>query len=112
MCFVDDDQGWTSAREFGATAVGLDVVEADDSVSICLEQALRGWQPPFETTRFGRRHGDSIDVEFLRKFRDPLIHEMWRAKHRKAIDNSAIEHLADDNASFDGLSDADVVGNQ
>ena len=29
------------------------------------EQALRGRQPPFETARFGRCHGDSIDVEFF-----------------------------------------------
>src|SRR5258706_16458496 len=112
MCFVDDDQGWTSAREFGATAVGLDVVEADDSVSICLEQALRGWQPPFETTRFGRRHGDSIDVEFLRKFRDPLIHEMWRGKDPKKNDKFPIEHLPGDNASFHWLFDSPVVRHQ
>ena len=29
------------------------------------EQALRGRQPLFETARFGRCHGDSIDVEFF-----------------------------------------------
>src|SRR6266404_2399988 len=112
MCFVDDNQGWTGAGELGAAAVGLDVVEADDSVGICFEQALRGRQSPLETTRFGSCDGDSIDVELLREFRDPLIHEMRRAKYRKAIDNPAIEHLPDDNAGFDRLSDADVVGNQ
>ena len=37
----------------------------DDCVRIGFEQALRGRQPPFETARFGRCHGDSIDVEFF-----------------------------------------------
>src|SRR4051794_18289948 len=97
VSFVDDNQGWAGARELGTATVGLDVVETDDSVRVCFEQALRGGQTPFKTTRFGRRHGDSIDIEFFREFRDPLIHEMWRAEYRKAVDNSAIEHLADDN---------------
>src|ERR1039458_10724955 len=101
VSFVDDNQGWAGAGELGATTVGLDIVETDHSVWVRLEQALRGGQTPFKTTRFGRRHGDSIDIEFFREFRDPLIHEMWRAEHRKAVDNFASEQLADDKASVE-----------
>ena len=42
----------------------------------------------------------------------PLLAKMRRADDGEALDLAAIEQLADDQAGFNGLADADVVGDQ
>ena len=51
MCFIDDNRCRADPCELVATAVGLDVVEADDREGMRLEQADARWQVPFEARR-------------------------------------------------------------
>ena len=45
----------------------------------------------------------------LAKFGDPLIDQVGRTHDGEAVDLAAIDHLAGDEAGFDGLADADVI---
>jgi len=71
------------------------LIAADaDGVGKGFEQALCGRQPPFETARFGRCHGDSIDVEFFCELTIAL--STWRQTGYllHAIGHSQITRLA------------------
>ena len=41
-----------------------------------------------------------------------LLDEMGRTQHREAVDQTAVEHLADDQARLDRLADPHIVGDQ
>src|SRR6202030_2279295 len=63
VSFVDDDQGRAGPGETLATAVGLDVVETDDSVGIGIEQGLRRREIALQAGCRGRSDGNSVQVE-------------------------------------------------
>ena len=53
-----------------------------------------------------------VDVELVAQLGLPLLGEVRRAEHGQASRLAAVEQLAGDQAGFDGLADADVVGDQ
>ena len=81
-------------------------------MGIGLKQALSGREPAFKGTSARRRDGDGVDIEFLGQFTDPLLDEMRRTKHRKAVDQATIEHFTDDQPGFNCLPDANVISDQ
>jgi hypothetical protein len=53
-----------------------------------------------------------VDVEAIGELALPLLAQVRRAQHGHALDFAAVEHFARNQRAFDGLADADVVGNQ
>ena len=112
VCFIDDNKIRTGPGEPIPTFLGFDVVKADHRERIGIEKGLRQWEVALQTCRSPGGDGNGIDPEAILQFCDPLVHEVRRAENRKRIDFSAIHQFAEDQTGFDGLADADVVGNQ
>ena len=110
--FIHHDERRTGAGEAFAPTIGLDVVEADHGVGIGLEQRLRGWEIALQASGGGSCDGNGIEIEFCFQLPGPLLDEMRRAEHREPIRLAAIDQLAQDEATFYGLADADIVGNE
>ncbi|OJY61936.1 MAG: hypothetical protein BGP16_15500 [Sphingobium sp. 66-54] len=109
---VNNDEARTSLCEAFPSAVGLDVVEADDGVGIDAEDGVAERQSAFQRTGARRCDGHGINIELFRQLADPLIHEMRRTQHGKALDLTPVDHLAQDHARLNGLSDTNVIGNE
>ena len=109
---VDHDQRRARAREAVAAPLGLDVVEADDGVGMGVEQRLRGRQAALQARSRGGGDSDRVEIEFALELAGPLLDEMRRAQHGETVDLAAIDQLAQDQPGFDGLADADIVGDQ
>ncbi|MNJ44787.1 hypothetical protein D3C77_398530 [compost metagenome] len=112
VCFIDNNEIRTGPGEPIPAFLGFDVVKADHREGIGIEKGLRQWEIALQTRRSTGGDGNGIDPEAILQFCDPLVHEVRRAENRKRIDLSAIHQLAEDQTRFDGLADADVVGNQ
>ena len=112
MRLIDNDEGRASSGKIVPATVSLYVIEADDSKRICLEQALRCGQAPFEAPRSGCTHGYSVDIKLLAKLADPLIDQVRRTQHGKAVNGPAVQPFAQEHARVKRRADTDVVSDQ
>jgi hypothetical protein len=112
MRLIDNNQFWARSKKFSAAALALDVVEADHCVRVGREYALTRWQVAFQSRSASGCYRDRPQVKATFKLGDPLIYQVRRAKHREALNVATIEKLARYERSFDGLTYANVVGNQ
>ena len=51
-------------------------------------------------------------MELVAQLGLPLLGQVRRAEHGQALDLAAVQQLAGDQAGFDGLADAHIVGDQ
>ncbi len=109
---VDDHQLGAGAGEFVAPLLAFDVVQADHGDGMLLEQAHADRQAALQTRGAGGGDRHRREVEAFGQFPDPLLDQVRRAEHGKALDLAAVEQLAGDQQRLDGLADADVVGDQ
>ncbi len=112
MRFVHHDQRRTCTPEALAALFRLDIVEADHCVGVSMEQRLRRWKSAFQPRCGGGSDRHRIEVELGVQLAGPLFNEVRWTEDREAIGLAAINQLAEDQAGFNGLADADVVGDQ
>jgi len=109
---VDDDALRGDREEMGAVAVALDVVETDHNDGVVLEKRDARRQLALQAGDAGGGERDRLEMEMPVELGLPLLDQMRRTEHGEAGDLAAIMQLAHDQARFDRLADADVVGNQ
>lgn len=112
MCLVNYDQFRACAQEVGPAAVRLDVVERDHRKWVDFEDRFVGSQPAFQACCCPGSHHLRFDVELRGKLLLPLLAEVRRTDHGNALYLAPIEQFTGNESRFDGLADADIVGNQ
>src|SRR5689334_7820938 len=112
MRLVYDHESRAVVKEVRAALLALDVVEADYGVRVDLEETHARRNGAFQPLRARCGDGDRLQVEVRLELGDPLLDEVRRTQDDAALDVAAIEHLAQDERSFDGLADTDVVGDE
>ena len=63
MGFVDDDQGRTRTRKALSTAFSFNIIEADDSVGMGVEQRLGRGKPTFQSCGGSGCNCDCVKIE-------------------------------------------------
>ena len=112
MGFVDDHELRAAMREVLRPLRLLDEVGRHHGERVPFEHRLAHVQVAFQALDGARQYEFGFDVELLCQLPLPLLGQRRRAEHRHAVDLAAIEQLSCDQAGFDGLADAHVVGNQ
>jgi hypothetical protein len=76
------------------------------------EQRFTKWKIALESGHGARKDEFRIDRKLLTEFTLPLFGEVWATKDGEPTSISLGDELGRDQAAFDGLADADVVGDQ
>ncbi|MNZ26331.1 hypothetical protein D3C78_435190 [compost metagenome] len=112
MRLVDDYQLGAGVLEFVATAIRLDVVEADYREGVFGEDRGVGRQAALQALDGAGGDHLGADVELALQLLLPLLAQVRRAKHGEALDLTPVEHFPGDQPGLDGLADTHVVGDQ
>jgi hypothetical protein len=112
VSLIDDHELWARPKELAPSTVALDVVETDDRVGVCREDALARRQSSLQPTRPGRSDSDGVQVKPPLQLAEPLVDEVWRAQDSHPLNVAAIQQLSRDEPCLDRLPDADVVCDQ
>ena len=115
MRLINDHKGRARPGKFVAATVSLDIVQADDSVRISFKQALSRGKTTLQAACPGRGHGHRVNVKLLCKLTGTdtaCLHDCFVVYQREAVDQTTVEHLADDQSRLDRLADPDIVGDQ
>ena len=99
MGFIDDHEVGTVEQEEMPVPVALEEVDAGDLYGIIAVDAVRPRLMAFELSDRAGANDDRLQVELLREFPLPLLAELGRAEHAKALDLAAVEQLASDNSA-------------
>ena len=109
---VDDDEIRTMLDEIVDPSVGLDEIDRDDHEAVALEHGLRSPPCALELVHRGRQDQVRLDVELVPEFPLPLLRQVGRTHHGQAIGLATLQELLGDQAGFDSLADADVIGDE
>ena len=109
---IDDHQFGALLDEDVAADVGLDEVDADDLEGVVVVDAGVALNLAVETRLGIRADDDGLDVEFGADLFLPLFAEVGEADDGEAFDLPAFQEFADDEQGFDGLANADVIGDK
>jgi hypothetical protein len=113
VSFIRDDEFGRVLQELGAVRIALDVVDADHDVGEVAEDAVGGrGQPALEAAHRAGANDLGGEAKLVFDLLLPLVAEVRRAEDAGAGDLSAVEQFAGDEQRFDGLADADVVGDE
>ena len=90
----------------------LDEVGRNDGKGVTVEDRFAHQQVAFQPLDRARQDQFGLDVELLRQLPLPLFGQGRGTEHGQTADLAAVEQLTSDEAGFDGLADANVVGDQ
>ena len=107
----DDELGALEDEVLGA-ARRLDEVGGDDGEAVAVEDRDAQRQVALQALDRAAQHQLGLDVELLGQLALPLLGQVRRAEHGHPSDLAAVEQFAGDDGRFDGLADADIVGDQ
>jgi hypothetical protein len=112
MGLVHDDEFGTLEHEVFGVARGLDEVGGDDGAAVPIKHRDPERQIALQALDRAAQHQFGVEVEFFRQLALPLLRQVRWAQHGQAADLAAVQQLARDDARFDSLADADVIGDQ
>ena len=112
MGLVHNHELGTAEREVLGALRLLDEIGRHDGKRVALKDRLADVQVAFQTLDGARQDQLRLDVELVRQLPLPLLGQGRGTEHRQAADLAAVEQLAGDEAGFDRLADAYVVGDQ
>src|SRR5882672_2867424 len=112
MCLIDDHKVGARTEELSSAAFAFDVVQAHHGVRVCRKDAFTWWQGALETRGAGGSYCHWTKVKPSFELLHPLFDKMWRAQDDEALYIAAVQKLANYQRRFNGLADADVVGDE
>ena len=112
MGLVDDHHFRAGAQEVVPAPIALDEVEADDRERVRVEHTDGVGQVPLQARGPCGGNGHGRKREFGFQFRRPLLDKVRRAQHGEALDFAPVEKFSYDQPGFDGLAEADLVGEE
>src|ERR1017187_8054906 len=90
----------------------LDKVGGNNGEALSVEDRHAYRQVPLQALNSAAQDELSLNMKFLGQFPLPLLGQVRRAQHGQTADLAAIQQFAGDDRRFDGLADANVVGDQ
>src|ERR1019366_2134238 len=76
------------------------------------DAARAGGDATFKLADCAGTDDDGVEVEFLVEFLLPLLAKIGRTQDAEVFNFSAIQHFAHDEQPFDGLANANVIGDE
>jgi hypothetical protein len=110
---VHNHEVGAGAQEVVTPAVRYNEIHGDDYKRVGIKYGLVGPVQSFlQTPRGAGEHQFGSDVEFGRQFALPLFGEVRWAENAEAGDFTTVQHLASNEAGFNGFTDADIVSDK
>lgn len=114
VSFIDDDELRARAREVIETPLRFDELGRNDDegkkIENCASDACASLA--FEPGGSAGQDQLGFNVKLRAQLQLPLLSEVRRTKYGEALDLTAVEQLAGDEAGFDRFADADIVGDE
>src|SRR5688572_30777743 len=112
MCFVNDDELGAPMNEVLRSSGRLDEVRRDDRKWMPVEYRCTNTQIPLKALNRTAQHEFRLDVKLCCQLTLPLLGQVRRTEHCQASNLSSVEELSRDHRGFDGLANADVIGDE
>ena len=109
MRFIHDDHLRAASEEIVPPAVGLDVIQGDDSEGVMLEERTVLGDVPLKPPGGAGKNQFRVDMELVLQLPLPLLGELGGAQDGKTVDLPPVQHLPGDETALNGFSDSYVI---